>query len=180
MIVLPISSLMHRLPPRHYVMANNLQLSVGQTLDAEALRKQLLLANYQSVNSVNEHGEFAVRGSIIDMYPMGSDLPFRLDLFSDEIDSIRLFDPETQRTIRQVEEIRLLPGREYPLDDQGIQDFRRRFRETFDVDLRQCPVYQDVSDGINSPGLEYYLALFFDELATLFDFSATRHADLYH
>lgn len=169
-IVLSISSLMHRLPPRHYVMANNLQLSVGQTLDAEALRKQLLLANYQSVNSVNEHGEFAVRGSIIDMYPMGSELPFRLDLFSDEIDSIRLFDPETQRTIRQVDEIRLLPGREYPLDDQGIQDFRRRFRETFDVDLRQCPVYQDVSDGINSPGLEYYLALFFDELATLFDF----------
>jgi len=169
-IVLSVSSLMHRLPPRHYVMANNLELSVGQTLDAEALRKQLLLANYQSVTSVNEHGEFAVRGSIIDMYPMGSDLPFRLDLFSDEIDSIRLFDPKTQRTIRQVDEIRLLPGREYPLDDQGIQDFRRRFRETFDVDLRQCPIYQDVSDGINSPGLEYYLALFFDELATLFDF----------
>lgn len=169
-IVLSITSLMHRLPPRHYVMANNLELRVGQTLDVDALRKQLLLANYQAVNSVHEHGEFAVRGSIIDMYPMGSELPFRLDLFADELDSIRLFDPETQRTIRQVDEIRLLPGREYPLDDQGIQDFRRRFRETFDVELRQCPLYQDVSDGINSPGLEYYLALFFAKLATLFDF----------
>ncbi len=169
-LVLSVNSLMHRLPPRHYVAANSLELQVGQTLNIDDLRQQLLLANYQAVESVNEHGEFTVRGSIIDMFPMGSQLPFRVDLFDDEIDSIRLFDPESQRTIRQVEEIRLLPGREYPLDKNGINEFRRRFRETFDVDLRQCPLYQDVGEGINSPGLEYYLALFFEELGSLFDF----------
>ncbi len=169
-VVLSISSLMHRLAPRHYVVTSGLDIAVGQTLNIEQLRKQLTLANYQSVDSVNEHGEFAVRGSIIDLYPMGSELPFRIDLFDDEIDSIRLFDPESQRTISRVNEIRLLPGREYPLHEAGIADFRRRFRESFDIDLRQCPLYQDVGDGINSPGLEYYLALFFDELNSLFDF----------
>jgi len=169
-IVLSINSLMHRLPPRHYVIASSLDITVGQTLNIEELRSQLLLANYQLVDSVNEHGEFAVRGSIIDLYPMGSELPYRIDLFDDEIDSIRLFDPESQRTINKVNEIRLLPGREYPLDEKGIAHFRSRFRETFDIDLRQCPLYQDVGDGINSPGLEYYLALFFTELNSLFDF----------
>lgn len=169
-VVLSINSLMHRLAPRHYVVASSLDIAVGQTLHIDTLRQQLTLANYQSVDSVNEHGEFAVRGSIIDLYPMGSELPYRIDLFDDEIDSIRLFDPESQRTITRVDEIRLLPGREYPMHEAGITDFRRRFRETFDVDLRQCPLYQDVGDGINSPGLEYYLALFFDELNSLFDF----------
>lgn len=169
-IVLSINSLMHRLAPRHYVVTSSLDIAVGQTLNITELRGQLLLANYQAVDSVNEHGEFAVRGSIIDLYPMGSELPYRIDMFDDEIDSIRLFDPESQRTINKVDEIRLLPGREYPLDEKGIAQFRSRFRELFDVDLRQCPIYQDVGDGINSPGLEYYLSLFFDELDSLFDF----------
>ncbi|MEX2469478.1 MAG: transcription-repair coupling factor [Pseudohongiellaceae bacterium] len=169
-LVVSMTSLMHRLPPATYVIASSLDFAVGQPLNIEQLRAQLLLANYQSVDSVNEHGEFAVRGSIIDIFPMGSLLPYRLDLFDEDIDSIRTFDPETQRSMDTVAAIRLLPGREYPLDKQGIDYFRARFRERFDIDLRQCPLYQDVGEGINSPGLEYYLPLFFERLSSLFDF----------
>lgn len=169
-VVVSVSSLMHKLPPHHYIAANSLDLQVGQTLAVHDMRKQLLDAGYQAVESVNEHGEFAVRGSIIDLFPMGSPVPYRIDLLDEEIETLRSFDPETQRSAEQVQAIKLLPGREYPLDEKGISDFRRRFRETFDVDLRTCPLYQDVSDGINSPGLEYYLALFFDQLDSLFNF----------
>lgn len=169
-LVLSITSLMHRLPPHRYIAANTFDLAVGQQLDIRSLREQLNLAGYQAVDSVFEHGEFAVRGSIIDIYPMGSAVPYRIDLFDDEIETLRIFDPESQRSDAQVSEIKLLPGREYPLDQNGIAAFRNSFHELFDIDLRQCPLYQDVSDGINSPGLEYYLSLFFDELSTLFDF----------
>ena len=169
-LVLSITSLMHRLPPHRYIAANSLNLRVGQKLEIEQIREQLILAGYQAVDSVFEHGEFAVRGSIIDIYPMGSLVPFRIDLFDDEIETLRTFDPESQRSDERVEKIKLLPGREYPLDEAGIAAFRNRFHELFDIDLRQCPLYQDVSDGINSPGLEYYLALFFEELSSLFDF----------
>ncbi|MBC8189280.1 MAG: ATP-binding cassette domain-containing protein, partial [Puniceicoccaceae bacterium] len=147
-----------------------LDLSVGQQLDIPQMRHQLTDAGYQSVESVFEHGEFAVRGSIIDIFPMGSAQPFRIDLFDDEIETLRTFDPESQRSDLRVEKIRLLPGKEYPLDATGITAFRGRFQELFDIDLRQCPLYQDVSEGISSPGLEYYLALFFGELNSLFDF----------
>ena len=169
-LVLSVTSLMHRLPPHRYIAANSLVLGVGQALDLKQMRSQLTAAGYQSVDSVYEHGEFAVRGSILDIFPMGTDIPYRLDLFDEEIDSIRTFDPETQRSDRQVQNIRLLPGREYPLDATGIATFRQGFQQLFDIDLRQCPLYQDVSDGINSPGLEYYLALFFEKLDSLFDF----------
>lgn len=169
-LVVSITSLMHKLPPQKYISANSLVLNTGQELSITQIREQLVNAGYQSVDSVFEHGEFAVRGSIIDIYPMGSRFPFRIDLIGDEIETLRIFDPETQRSDHQVEQIRLLPGREYPLDAKGITAFRSEFRERFDLDLRQCPLYQDVSDGINSPGLEYYLALFFDELNSLFDF----------
>ena len=169
-LVISITSLMHRLPPHKYIASNSLDLKVGQQLEIDKTREQLTLAGYQSVDSVFEHGEFAVRGSIIDIFPMGSLVPFRIDLFDNEIETLRIFDPETQRSEEQVQEIKLLPGREFPLDGDGIAVFRARFHELFNIDLRQCPLYQDVSDGINSPGLEYYLALFFDELNTLFDF----------
>lgn len=169
-LVVSITSLMHKLPPQKYISANSLDLSVGQELSISQMRKQLVNAGYQSVDSVFEHGEFAVRGSIIDIYPMGSRFPFRIDLIGDEIETLRIFDPETQRSDHQVEQVRLLPGREYPLDAKGITAFRSEFRERFDLDLRQCPLYQDVSDGISSPGLEYYLSLFFGELSSLFDF----------
>ena len=101
---------------------------------------------------------------------MGSLVPYRVDLFEDEIETLRTFDPESQRSDQLVDEIKLLPGREFPLDKSGITSFRNRFHELFDIDPRQCPLYQDVSDGISSPGLEYYLALFFDGLDSLFDF----------
>lgn len=169
-VVLSIVSLMHLLPPRRYIEANSLDLIKGQLIDIQQMRQQMVLAGYQVVEAVMEHGEFTVRGSIIDIYPMGSSLPYRIDLFDDEIDSIRIFDPETQRSLGEVEEIKMLPGREYPLDQTGITAFRANFREMFDVDTRQCPLFQDVSDGINSPGLEYYLRLFFEELDNLFSF----------
>lgn len=169
-LVLSVTSLMHQLPPRQYIAANSLSLQQGQTLTMDTIREQMVLAGYQAVESVMEHGEFAVRGSIVDIFPMGSAVPYRLDLFDDELDSIRTFDPDSQRSKDPVQSVRLLPGREYPLDEAGIAHFRNRFRELFDVDTRQCPLFQDVSDGISSPGLEYYLALFFDELNTLFDF----------
>ena len=169
-LVVSFTSLMHRLPPREYIESNSLILETGQELDLDHMRTRLLKGGYQAVDSVYEHGEYTVRGSIVDIYPMGSDLPYRIDLFDDEIESLRPFDPETQRSLGQVNEIRLLPGKEFPLNEAGILHFRNRFRERFDVDTRGCPLYQDVSDGIASPGLEYYLALFFDQLPGLIDF----------
>ncbi|MFT4886328.1 MAG: transcription-repair coupling factor (superfamily II helicase) [Pseudohongiellaceae bacterium] len=169
-LVLSITSLMHKLPPHKYIDGNSLLLEVGQKLDLMAIRKKLVLAGYQAVESVFEHGEFTVRGSILDIYPMGSNHPFRVDLFDDEIETLRTFDPETQRSHEQVAQIRLLPGREYPLDAAGITAFRSNFQELYDIDLRQCSLYQDVSEGISSPGLEYYLGLFFEELDSLFDY----------
>ncbi|MBT5743133.1 MAG: transcription-repair coupling factor [Gammaproteobacteria bacterium] len=169
-LILSISSMMHKLPPQKYIAGNSLDLKVGEELSIKEMRKQLVDGGYQSVNTVLEHGEFAVRGSIIDIYPMGSQLPYRIDLIDDEIDTLRTFDPESQRSEDRVDEIRLLPGREYPLDARGITAFREKFRDLFDIDFRQCPVYQDVSEGINSPGLEYYLQLFFQQLDSVFNF----------
>jgi transcription-repair coupling factor (superfamily II helicase) len=169
-LVTSIGSLMHKLPPKTYIRGNSLDLVVGQQLSIQTMRTQLVDAGYQAVDSVFEHGEFAVRGSILDIYPMGSRFPYRIDLLDDEIETLRIFNPETQRSDQRIEQIRLLPGREYPLDARGITAFRSNFREKFDIDLRQCPLYQDVSDGISSPGLEYYLALFYERLDSLFDF----------
>lgn len=169
-VVTSIGSLMHKLPPKKYVRGNSLDLKVGQELSLQEMRAQLVDAGYQAVDSVFEHGEFAVRGSILDIYPMGSRFPFRIDLLGDEIETLRIFNPETQRSDQRIDEVRLLPGREYPLDAKGVTAFRSNFRERFDVDLRQCPIYQDVSEGISSPGLEYYLALFYERLDSLFDF----------
>jgi len=169
-LVTSIGSLMHKLPPKKYIHGNSLDLAVGQQLSIQTMRSQLVDAGYQAVDSVFEHGEFAVRGSILDIFPMGSRFPYRIDLLDDEIETLRIFNPETQRSDQRIEQIQLLPGREYPLDARGITAFRSNFRERFDVDLRQCPLYQDVSDGISSPGLEYYLALFYERLDSLFDF----------
>jgi len=169
-LVVSFTGLMHRLPPRQYIAGSSLVLECGQQFDTEAMRRNLLHAGYQHVEAVYDHGEFAVRGSIMDIFPMGSNLPYRIDLLDDEIETLRPFDPETQRSLGEVDSIRLLPGKEFPLNDAGIQQFRSRFRERFDVDTRSCPLYQDVSEGIASPGLEYYLDLFFDQLASLFDY----------
>ncbi|MDB6062845.1 MAG: transcription-repair coupling factor [Verrucomicrobiaceae bacterium] len=169
-LVVPVSTLLHRLPPPSYLLANSLMIDKGQQLDVEQLRERLASAGYRSVTTVYEHGEFAQRGSLFDIFPMGSTQPFRIDLLDDEVDSLRTFDPETQRTTDQVEQIRLLPGREFPLTPAAIKAFRERWHETFDVDHRRCTVYQDVSQGIAPAGIEYYLPLFFGDCASLFDY----------
>lgn len=169
-LVVPVSTLMHRLLPAQYLNAHSLVLECGQSFDRDTMRTQMQANGYRYVNTVYEHGEFAVRGSIIDIYPMGSELPFRIDLLDDEIDTLRTFDPESQRTIEQVEQISLLPGKEFPLDEEGISRFRNQWHQQFDVDHRRCPIYQDVSEGVAPAGIEYYLPLFFEHTSTLFDY----------
>lgn len=169
-LVVPATTLMHRLCPKDYLGQNTLLLNVGDTLDMETMRTRLLKSGYRCTPQVMEHGEFAIRGSLLDLFPMGSECPFRIDLFGNTIDSIRLFDPDTQRSLEKVQEIRLLPAREYPLTDEVITAFRTRWRQQFEGDPRQSSVYLDVSQGIAAMGLEYYLPLFFEETHTLFDY----------
>ena len=169
-VISAASTLMHRICPPAFLNQYGLVLKEGQTLDVDQFRHRLEQAGYHCVNKVLEHGEFAVRGSIIDLYPMGSELPFRIDLLDNEVDSLRRFDPDTQRTIEKITQIQILPAREYPLDEQGISLFRRAFRERFTGNPSQCPIYEAVSDGKFFGGLEYYLPLFFETAATFFDF----------
>ncbi|MBU2065492.1 MAG: transcription-repair coupling factor [Gammaproteobacteria bacterium] len=169
-LVVPITTALHRLAPLRFLLGSSLVLDVGQTLDVNEMRTRLEAAGYRCVDTVYEHGEFAVRGALIDLFPMGSSQPYRIDLFDDEIESLRTFDPETQRSIDKVESIKLLPAREFPLEKKAVTDFRGRFRERFDVDFRRCPIYQDLSTGITPAGIEYYIPLFFEETATLFDY----------
>ncbi len=169
-LVVPIATALHRLPPPAFLLGSSLVLDVGQRLNVEATRTRLEAAGYRCVDTVYEHGEFAVRGALLDLYPMGSELPYRIDLFDDEIETLRTFDPETQRSVDKVDSVRLLPAREFPLEKKAVADFRARFRERFDVDYRRCPLYQDLSSGLVPAGIEYYLPLFFEQTATLFDY----------
>ncbi|MFZ3206474.1 MAG: transcription-repair coupling factor [Pseudomonas sp.] len=169
-LVVPITTALHRLAPKRFLLGSSLVLDAGQKLDVNEMRTRLEAAGYRCVDTVYEHGEFAVRGALIDLFPMGSDQPFRIDLFDDEIETLRTFDPETQRSIDKVKSVKLLPAREFPLEKKAVTDFRGRFRERFDVDFRRCPIYQDLSTGITPAGIEYYLPLFFEETATLFDY----------
>jgi transcription-repair coupling factor (superfamily II helicase) len=169
-LILSVTTLLHRLPPREYIAANTLNLKVGQRFELNDMRRSLEAAGYSCVDSVYEHGEFAVRGSIMDLFPMGSTVPYRIELFDDEIESLRTFSPDTQLSTDKVEAIRLLPGREYPLHQDAIAHFRRAFREAFAVDVRRCPLYEDVSRGLASAGIEYYLPLFFPQLVSLFSY----------
>jgi transcription-repair coupling factor (superfamily II helicase) len=169
-LVVPITTALHRLPPKRFLLGSSLVLEVGQQVDVNQMRSNLEAAGYRCVDTVYEHGEFAVRGALIDLFPMGSSKPYRIDLFDDEIETLRTFDPDSQRSIDKVESIKLLPAREFPLEKKAVTDFRGRFRERFDVDFRRCPIYQDLSTGITPAGIEYYLPLFFEETATLFDY----------
>lgn len=169
-LVVPIATALQRLAPPSFLLGSSLVLDVGQRLEIEDMRARLEAAGYRCVDTVYEHGEFAVRGALLDLYPMGSALPYRIDLFDDEIETLRTFDPETQRSLDRVEAVRLLPGREFPLEKKAVADFRARFRERFDVDYRRCPLYQDLSSGLIPAGIEYYLPLFFEQTATLFDY----------
>ena len=169
-LVVPARTLMHRLAPPSYLQGNTLLLKVGQNLDIDSWRMQLEAAGYHHAENVYEHGEYAVRGAILDIYPMGSNLPYRIDLFDDEIETLRTFDPETQRSIDRIEQIELLPAHEFPWHKDARSGFRNRWFEHFPNADKEAPVYQDVSNGITPPGIEYYLPLFFDETATLFDY----------
>ena len=161
---------LQRLPPRDFLDRHSLVVSTGDVLEPERFRERLIDAGYRSVAQVEEHGEFAVRGSILDLFPMSSTRPFRLEFFDDEIDTIRTFDQDTQRTIDRATRVELLPAHEFPMNEAGIGTFRRNFRNAFAAESRNAQIYREVSDGRAPPGIEYYLPLFFDATATLFDY----------
>ncbi|HEX5539062.1 MAG TPA: transcription-repair coupling factor, partial [Methylophilaceae bacterium] len=169
-IIVPAGTALLRLPAQSYLAANTFMLQKGQRLDVEALRTQCVEAGYHHVSQVISPGEFSVRGGLIDLFPMGSARPYRLDLFDDEIETIRTFDVDTQRSLYPVAEIRLLPAREFPLDEKGIARFRQQFRETFEGDPSRSRIYKDVSKGVASGGIEWYLPLFFEQTTTLLDY----------
>ena len=169
-IIAALPTLMHRLPPKEYLSAHTFMLSKGETLDVTNTREQLIHAGYRVVGQVMEHGEFAVRGAIIDIYPMGSPLPYRIELLDNEVDSIRSFDQETQRSIEKIDKIHLLPAHEYPLNERAITHFRQAWRAKFSGDPQTAPIYQHISHSEAAPGVEYYLPLFYDQIATFFDY----------
>ncbi|WP_295406372.1 transcription-repair coupling factor [uncultured Thiocystis sp.] len=169
-LVVPIGTLMQRLPPRDYVDGQSLVLQVGDQLDLDATRRRLERTGYSCVSQVIGHGEYAVRGALLDVFPMGSEVPLRIDLLDREIESIRVFDPETQRSKDKLAHIRLLPAREFPFNEEAIAGFRQRYRASFEGDPQRSLIYREVSDGHTPGGLEYYLPLFFDQTATLFDY----------
>lgn len=169
-LITPITTLMHRLPPTHYLDQSSFILRVGECIEMERFRLQLQKSGYLCVQQVFQHGEFAYRGAIIDIFPMGSSHPFRIDLLGNEVDSIRIFDPETQRSHEKIEALELLPAHEFPLSESGIGVFRQKWREQFEGNPLNCPVYQSVSQGLLSPGIEYYLPLFFEQTQMLFDY----------
>ncbi|WP_133501524.1 transcription-repair coupling factor [Cognatilysobacter terrigena] len=172
-VVLPVQTLMQRLAPPKHVVGGSFDVRVGQRLDLDDEKRRLEAAGYRNVPQVLDPGDFAVRGGLLDVYPMGSDQPFRVEMLDDEIDTIRVFDPESQRSLEKMDRIHLLPGRELPLDEAALKGALERLRERFDVDTRRSALYQDLKSGHAPSGVEYYLPLFFDETATLFDYMAT-------
>ncbi|MDB6096922.1 MAG: mfd [Francisellaceae bacterium] len=169
-LIVPVTTLIHPVPPLDFLLKNTLILKNGDKVNLSALRLSLEQSGYRCVSQVMEHGEFAVRGSIIDLYPSASHTPFRIDLFDEVIDSIRIFDVDTQRTSKLINAIDLLPAREYPLTDESVSLFRSQWREQFEGDPTLSPLYNQVSDKQSFAGIEYYLPLFFDKASYLFDY----------
>ncbi|HEX6704770.1 MAG TPA: transcription-repair coupling factor [Albitalea sp.] len=169
-VLLPASTALVRLAPPSFLAAYTFHFKQKERLDEAALKAQLTLAGYTHVSQVVSPGEYAVRGGLIDLFPMGSPVPYRVDLFGDEVDSIRTFDPDSQRSLYPVPEVRLLPGREFPMDDEARTAFRARWREKVEGDPTKVRLYKDMAAGIATAGIEYYLPLFFDSTATLFDY----------
>jgi transcription-repair coupling factor (superfamily II helicase) len=170
LVITDLPTSLQRLPPRSFVDGHALSLAVGEELDLEQFRLRLTAAGYASVPQVASPGEFAIRGSLFDVFPMGCEAPLRIDLFDRQIDSIRSFDPETQRSSERLRRLDLLPAREFSLAAESIRDFRRRFRTRFEGDLTRMPMYRDVGEGLAPAGIEYYLPLFFEATASLFDY----------
>ncbi len=169
-LTVPVTTALYRLAPPEFLAAYTFSFKQGDALDEDGLRRQLTLANYTHVTQVTAPGEFCIRGGLIDLFPMGSVLPYRLDLFDNEIESIRSFDIDTQRSLYPVKEVQLLPGREFPMDETARNQFRARFREIFEGDPSRALPYKDIGNGIAFAGIEYYLPLFFTHTATLFDY----------
>ncbi|WP_116364232.1 transcription-repair coupling factor [Parahaliea mediterranea] len=169
-LVVPMPTLMHRIAPTEYIAGSSLVLAPGDTVDIDTFRRNLERNGYRNVDTVYEHGEFALRGALLDIFPMGSDTPFRIDLLDDEVDTLRTFDPESQRTVEKVDGINLLPAREYPLNPGAISRFQMNWYEAFEVDHDACPVYSEVSAGRSPGGCEYFLPLFFERCGTLLDY----------
>ncbi len=182
-LVVPVGTLLQRLAPRTFVDGHALVLGVGDRLNLDATRARLTRSGYRCVSQVIAHGEFAVRGALLDVFPMGSQQPLRIDLFDDEVESIRTFDPESQRSLKRLRQVRMLPAREYPTDEDAIAGFRQRWRAAVDADPKASIIYREVSEGRMPGGIEYYLPLFFDRTLTLFDYLpddtlAFEHADV--
>ncbi|WP_140633915.1 transcription-repair coupling factor [Methylibium rhizosphaerae] len=173
-VLLPATTALTRLAPPSFLAAYTFNFRQKQKLDEAALKAQLTLAGYQHVSQVVSPGEYAVRGGLIDLFPMGSPVPYRVDLFGDEVDSIRTFDPDSQRSLYPVPEVRLLPGREFPMDEAARAAFRARWREKMEGDPTKARIYKDIGTGIATAGIEYYLPLFFDETATVFSYFGER------
>ncbi|MBX9936564.1 MAG: transcription-repair coupling factor [Burkholderiaceae bacterium] len=182
-VIVPATTALYRLAPPSFMAGYTFHFKVGQKLDEAKFRAQLTLAGYNHVTQVVSPGEYAVRGGLMDLFPMGSPVPYRVDLFDDEIDSIRTFDPDTQRSLYPVPEVRLLPGREFPMDEPARAKFRSRWRELLDGDPTKSRIYKDMGNGVATAGIEYYLPLFFDDTATVFDYlgenaTVVLHGDL--
>ncbi|WP_416048248.1 transcription-repair coupling factor [Cupriavidus basilensis] len=169
-MLVPAQTALYRLAPPAFLAAYTFFFKQGEKLDEAALKAQFTLAGYEHVSAVMRPGEYSVRGGLIDLFPMGSPLPYRIDLFGNEIETIRAFDPDTQRSLYPVKEVRLLPGREFPLDDAARTAFRGRWRELFEGDPSKSTIYKDIGNGVPSAGIEYYLPLFFESSATVFDY----------
>ncbi|MDE2082024.1 MAG: transcription-repair coupling factor [Burkholderiales bacterium] len=169
-VLLPATTALTRLAPPSFLAATTFNFKQKSRLDEARLKAQLTLAGYQHVSQVVSPGEYAVRGGLIDLFPMGSPVPYRVDLFGDEVDSIRTFDPDSQRSLYPVPEVRLLPGREFPMDEAARKAFRARWRERIEGDPTRSRLYKDIDQGIAGGGIEYYLPLFFDAPATVFDY----------
>ncbi|MBN8748908.1 Transcription-repair-coupling factor [Xylophilus ampelinus] len=182
-VLVPATTALYRVAPPSFMAGYTFQFKTGQKLDEAKFKAQLTLAGYSHVTQVVSPGEYAVRGGLIDLFPMGSPQPFRVDLFDDEIDTIRTFDPDSQRSLYPVPEVRLLPGREFPMDDEARARFRSRWRELLEGDPTKSRIYKDMGNGVATAGIEYYLPLFFDETATVFDYlgvdaTLVLHGDL--
>ena len=173
-VVVPVQTLMQRLSPLRHIAGGSFDYRMGQRLDFDAEKRRLEAASYRHVPQVLDPGDFAVRGGLLDVYPMGAEAPLRIELLDDTIDSIRHFDPDSQRSLDRVEAVQLLPGREVPLDERSVERAMTLLRDRFDVDTRRSALYQDLKSGLAPAGVEYYLPLFFDATSTLFDY---LHAD---
>ena len=169
-LVVSVATLMQRLAPRSHIAGSGLAVARGERVDLATEQRRLESCGYRNVPQVGEHGEFAVRGALLDIFPMGASEPYRIELFDDAVESIRAFDPETQRSLHQTDSVKLLPAREFPLTDEAMRAFRDRLRERFPIDVRRCPLYQDMKQGVTPGGIEYYLPLFFEHTETLFDY----------